>query len=73
MTPIAAVHNNLSKEHEIIVFDDEHFELHADYLVIEGIKKFLNFVADEEDIVGRPLTGVPDNEEIRFAAKIQFV
>ncbi|KAA6381558.1 MAG: hypothetical protein EZS28_022916 [Streblomastix strix] len=50
-------------------FHVERFEIHADYLEIEGFKKFLNFVADEEDIIGRPLTGVPDNEEIRFAMK----
>lgn len=35
-------------------------------LKLKNLTKFLNFVADEEDIVGRSLTGEPDNEEIRF-------
>ncbi|KAA6400455.1 MAG: hypothetical protein EZS28_004019 [Streblomastix strix] len=64
-------HNTPKEEIKLLAnrLDVERFELHADCLVIEGFKKFLNFVADEEDIVGRLLIGVPDNEEIRFAMK----
>ncbi|KAA6385729.1 MAG: hypothetical protein EZS28_018740 [Streblomastix strix] len=63
----AVLHNDESCEHEIIIFDVDRFETSADYLIMDGFKKLLNFIVVDDEIVGRPLTGISDIGEQNFA------
>ncbi|KAA6394222.1 MAG: hypothetical protein EZS28_010249, partial [Streblomastix strix] len=62
----AKVQNDVTKEHEILILNFDRFDDEADFLVIEGFKKFLSFVSVEGKIKARPLTGISDIGEKTF-------
>ncbi|KAA6355612.1 MAG: hypothetical protein EZS28_048861 [Streblomastix strix] len=60
----AAYYKDESRKHDIIIFNEE-----ADYLVIDQFKKFLNFLASEDEMVTRPLTKIADVGQRTFPMK----
>ncbi|KAA6386866.1 MAG: hypothetical protein EZS28_017604, partial [Streblomastix strix] len=61
---VAVYYNDPSREHEIIIFD-----YYSDFLEIDQFKKYLNFIAIDDYIYGRPLTGISDARQAEFSMK----